>query len=239
MSIKIITGNIFTTKCQTLVNTVNCVGVMGAGIALECRLRYPEMFKIYQSYCAENRIQIGKLWIYRKTNDKRWILNFPTKKHWKYPSQKEYLQEGLVKFIQTYEKQNITSIAFPLLGADKGGIPKEESLNVMTHYLQNLSIPIEIYKYDSKAPDDLFEKTKSWINSHDIGCISSLTKLRKDYVAKVIEAINSPDICQLNQIVKFDGIGIVTLEKIFNASRAQIEIEIEETNQILRTFKQY
>ena len=81
MSIKIISGNIFTSKCQTIVNTINCVGVMGAGIALECRLRYPEMYKKYVELCENREISIGILWLYK--SEDRWILNFPTKKHWK------------------------------------------------------------------------------------------------------------------------------------------------------------
>lgn len=77
MPAKIITGNIFTTNCQTIVNTINCVGVMGAGIALECRLRYPDMHEKYIKLCMDNHIDIGLLWIY-KSSDK-WVLNFPTK----------------------------------------------------------------------------------------------------------------------------------------------------------------
>ncbi len=77
MGIKIINGNIFTSKCQTIVNTVNCVGVMGAGMALECRLRYPEMHEKYILLCKDKLIDIGLLWIYK--SPEKWILNFPTK----------------------------------------------------------------------------------------------------------------------------------------------------------------
>ena len=76
--IDIIEGNIFTTKCQVIVNTVNCVGVMGAGLALECRLRYPDMYSLYVDLCNVNKIDIGMLWLYSSTEP--WILNFPTKK---------------------------------------------------------------------------------------------------------------------------------------------------------------
>ncbi len=93
-------GNIFSSRCQTIVNTVNCVGIMGAGIALECRLRYPLMFDQYAKLCADAKLDIGQLWIYRAPE--RWVLNFPTKKHWRYPSKVEYLHLGLQKFMQTY-----------------------------------------------------------------------------------------------------------------------------------------
>ena len=219
MSVKVITGNLFTSSCQTIVNTVNCVGVMGAGIALECRLRFPEMHENYISLCNEEKIDIGLLWIYK--SPKRWILNFPTKKNWKYPSKKEYLHTGLKKFCDTYKEKGIESIAFPLLGADKGGIPQEDSLSIMRSYLDNIDIEVEIYRYDPKAKDDLFDKTKNFILSQDLLQISKETKLRKDYVEKVITGMKRPDIYQLNQLARIEGIGIKTLEKVFSFANAE------------------
>lgn len=218
MSIKIISGNIFTSQCQVIVNTVNCVGVMGAGIALECRLRYPEMYEKYIQYCLEGKINIGNLWIYK--TESRWILNFPTKKHWKNPSKIEYLHAGLEKFMNTYKEKGIESIAFPLLGADKGGIPQEQSLTILKSYLEKADIPTEIYRYDASAKDDLYEKTKHWILSQNIDYISKTTKLRKDYIVKVIDAMQSSSISQLNQLARVHGIGIKTLETIFNLARS-------------------
>ena len=217
MGVKVIQGNIFTSECQTLVNTVNCVGVMGAGIALECRLRYPVMHDKYVRLCDENRINIGMLWIYK--TPERWILNFPTKRHWRYPSKADYLHAGLEKFVTTFAQKEIQSIAFPLLGADKGGIPQEDSLKIMTGYLESVDLNIEIYRYDSRAKDDLYEKTKEWLLSQDIDRVSKATGLRKDYVVKVMNAIQSPSIVQLNQLARVDGIGIKTLEGIFNLAR--------------------
>ncbi len=234
MSVKIISGNIFTSKCQTIVNTINCVGVMGAGIALECRLRYPEMHENYIKLCDEKKIDIGLLWIFKSSD--RWILNFPTKKDWKYPSKKEYLHTGLSKFLNTYDERGITSIAFPLLGADKGGIPQEESLNIMTSYLNKANIEIEIYRYDAKAKDDLYDKTKVWLLSQDIEQISKSTKLRKDYIVKVINAMESPYIFQLNQLAQIDGVGIKTLEKIFNFAQCSLVNNTDEKNKQLSLF---
>ena len=226
MSIDIIKGNIFTSNCQVLVNTVNCVGVMGAGIALECRLRYPEMFQRYIQLCAEKKIDIGKLWIYKSTE--KWILNFPTKKHWKYPSKIEYLQAGLDKFCKTYEERGIESIAFPLLGADKGGIPQDVSLETICSYLDKLNIKIEIYTYDPTANDDLYRKVKEWLLENDIDHIAKISKLRKDYVNKVIDAVRSPNIFQLNQLARVKGIGIKTLEKIFHLATDENNISEEK-----------
>ena len=85
--IKEIKGNIFNSKCQALVNTVNCVGVMGKGIALECKLRFPGMFEKYKEFCDTKKIRPGILQLWK--NSKPWVLNFPTKMHWKDPSKIE------------------------------------------------------------------------------------------------------------------------------------------------------
>lgn len=228
MPVKILKGNIFTSSCQVLVNTVNCVGVMGAGIALECRLRYPEMYKKYVNLCEEKKIDIGVLWIYKGAD--RWILNFPTKKHWKFPSKLDYLHAGLDKFCKTYEERGIESVAFPLLGADKGGIPQDVSLEIICSYLDKLNIQIEVYRYNPTANDDLYVKVKEWLLSNDIDHIVKVTKLRQDYVMKVIDAIRSPNIFQLNQLARVQGIGIKTLEKIFHL--ATDESNVEEKGQL-------
>lgn len=126
-------NNIFNSKTQTIVNTINCVGAMGTGIALEYKKRYPEMYLKYNELCNNKQMQIGKLWLYKTHN--KWILNFPTKDHWKNSSKIEYLELGLQKFIDTYKTKGITSIAFPLLGANNGHIDPKMSLSIMVKYL--------------------------------------------------------------------------------------------------------
>lgn len=211
-------GNIFTTKAQTIVNTVNCVGVMGAGIAYEFRLREPQMYEQYVSLCQKEMISIGKLWIYKKeTSDGNYqnILNFPTKQHWKYPSKEEYLKEGLQKFVDTYRQKEITSIAFPLLGADRGGIDPKRSLDIMTHYLKACDIDVEIWSFDPTAEDDLYKKFVSKFHTLDDETIKIESKIRIDMVKKVREAIARDDINSLSGLLRVKGIGDKTLEKLF------------------------
>lgn len=144
-------GNIFESKAQTLVNTVNCVGVMGKGLALEFKNKYPDMFIAYEQICKQGLLNIGKLWIYKTEN--RWILNFPTKYDWRKPTQEYYLELGLEKFIETYQQRGITSIAFPLLGASNGGLSPEISLAIMKKHLEKCEIPVTIYlSYNSGTP---------------------------------------------------------------------------------------
>lgn len=211
-------GNIFTSQRQVLVNTVNCVGIMGAGIALECRLRYPEMYERYVTICQKGQLDIGKLWLFKASD--HWVLNFPTKKDWKFPSKPEYLHAGLRKFCETYESKGIQSISFPVLGASKGGLPENESLKIMRTYLDELPIDIDIYRYDPSAEDDLYIQTRNWLISHEIGELVSITGIKKSYLQLVFDAIENDQVCQLNQLIQIPGIGLKTLEKLFRIAQS-------------------
>jgi O-acetyl-ADP-ribose deacetylase (regulator of RNase III) len=216
-NLKIIKGNIFTTDCQTIVNTINCVGVMGAGIAYECRLRYPKMYERYKELCDKKLIKIGSLWLYK--SDNKWILNFPTKNHWKYKSKPEYLKLGLQKFIDTYKDKGITSIAFPLLGSSNGGIPENVSIDLMKDYLSKCELNIEIYLYDPKAVDDLYIKFKNLWNSIPEKRLAEKSGIRIDFVKKVKLAMEDKNIQSLSGLLSVKGIGAVTLEKSFSFIR--------------------
>lgn len=216
MPVRVLSGNIFTSQCQTLVNTVNCVGVMGAGIALECRLRYPDLYERYVELCDSKQLDIGMLWLYK--SEERWILNFPTKKSWKRPSREEYLHSGLSKFVGTYAEKGITSIAFPLLGADKGGIDREVSERIMLEYLGDLEIPVEIYRYDPTAADEIFRQFQIWLVNTDIEQASKLSGIRKPQVRALVDGISRGDVCQVNQLLGLEGVGITTVEKVFRVA---------------------
>ena len=147
--IKEITGNIFDSKCQTIVNTVNCMGVMGKGIALEYKKRFPQMYEQYKQFCDNGDIKPGYLWLWTKSTP--WVLNFPTKQHWRYPSRIEYIEIGMKKFSEKYKKKNIVSIAFPEIGASLGGLRWEDVKKVMYKYLEPLQdLKVEIYHFDPK-----------------------------------------------------------------------------------------
>ena len=137
--------NIFDSQCQTIVNTVNCVGVMGKGLALEMKKRYPDMFEKYKDFCNKGLIDVGKLWLY-KHSDEKWILNFPTKKDWRNPSEYEYIEDGMIKFVETYKERGIKTVAFPMLGCSNGGLDKDIVLQIMTKYLIKCTdLFVEIY----------------------------------------------------------------------------------------------
>ena len=151
--VKVIRGEtIFDSNAQTLVNTINCVGVMGKGIALEFKNRYPAMFDKYKSFCDKGVFKPGVLWIY-KAEDGTWVLNFPTKIDWRNPSKIEYIEEGLKKFVEIWEEKGIKSIAFPLLGCSNGGLDPEEVIPLMKKYLEQCD-GLKAYIYDDREEVD-------------------------------------------------------------------------------------
>lgn len=141
---KILIGNIFDSKCKTLVNTVNCVGVMGKGIAKEFKERYPQMFKEYQILCKNGKIKPGQPYYFHDLTGTS-VINFPTKDHWRSPSKFSYIIDGLNWFRNSYKDLGITSVAFPPLGCGNGGVNWEDVGPYMYKMLNNLPIEIEIY----------------------------------------------------------------------------------------------
>ncbi len=226
--IKKIKGNIFNTSCQTLVNTVNCIGVMGKGMALECKLRFPEMFIKYKDSCDKKLFKPGYLQIYK--NSKPWILNFPTKIHWKDPSKIEYLEEGLKKFQDEYLNKNISSIAFPLLGASLGGLSEELVYETMTKYLEPLkNIDIEIYEYDYMASDNLFNIFYNKVSEFTVDDYKLVLKLNKTAAENLKNAIDGKSVKSMLGIQDVPQIGTKAIESIHNFIRNKKNINTQKT----------
>ncbi len=118
------TGDIFTEDAEALVNSVNCVGVMGRGIALQFKRRFPENFKAYEAACKRNEVNPGRMFVFDtgKLTSPRYIVNFPTKRHWRAKSRLEDIEAGLEALVEEIKARNIKSIAIPPLGSDLGGL---------------------------------------------------------------------------------------------------------------------
>ena len=147
-------GDMFSGEMKTLVNTVNCVGVMGKGIALEFKKRYPEMYSEYVSMCRSGDIKPGTPYYYEDILG-RSVLNFPTKDHWRSPSKLSYIIDGLKWFRDNYERVGITSIAFPPLGCGNGGLTWNVVGPIMYSYLHDLPIDIVVYAPYGTSPEQL------------------------------------------------------------------------------------
>ena len=144
------TSSLFDSPAQALVNTVNTVGVMGKGIASTFKKLYPDMFRQYRRLCEDRRLTVGKLYIYRTPN--KIIVNFPTKQHWRSPSQASYLKAGLEKFVEYYADYGITSVSFPQLGCGNGELDWKTQVHpLMKRYLRPLPIPVYIHLYAESA----------------------------------------------------------------------------------------
>lgn len=193
---------------------------MGAGLAFECKLRYPEMFTRYEELCTQGLLSPGKLWLYQSAPKS--VLCFPTKSSWKLPSKLEYLETGLENFVTTYEKRKITSAAFPLLGADRGGLSADLVEQTMTRFLSKVSdmIDIEIYHYDPKAKDELFDKFAAQFIEFTDTELAQITEVTERRIAIVRAGIEGQRIYQLNQLTQLPGIGEASLEKIFSSVMA-------------------
>ena len=117
-------GNLLDAQVEAIVNTVNTVGVMGKGIALMFKERFPENYKAYVAACASGEVEVGKifLWTAKELYGPRWIINFPTKKHWRQPARIEWIRSGLKALKKEILQHHIQSIAIPPLGCGNGGL---------------------------------------------------------------------------------------------------------------------
>jgi len=152
--IKVQIGNILESPMQAKVNTVNCAGIMGKGIAREFKKLYPEMFEDYEQRCKAREVKPGVPYLYEDLfGDK--IINFPTKDHWKALSKIEHIIQGLDLFVGHYKEWGIKSVAFPPLGCGNGGLEWAVVGPLMYQKLSGLDIDVEIYAPFSTNPEHL------------------------------------------------------------------------------------
>jgi O-acetyl-ADP-ribose deacetylase (regulator of RNase III)/uncharacterized protein YwgA len=142
--VKVIDGDLFNSGAQTLVNTVNTEGVMGKGVALQFKNRYPEMFKDYVERCRRGEVRLGRPYLYKRLITP-WILNFPTKDHWRSLSRLSDITEGLEHLRTHYKEWGVTSLAVPPLGAGNGGLEWRVVGPTLYRELSMLDIPVELY----------------------------------------------------------------------------------------------
>ncbi len=152
--IKVQIGNLFESECQTLVNTVNAVGIMGKGIALEFKNQFPDMFQDYVTRCKDGKVKLGEPYLYKRLTPP-WILNFPTKDHWRSVSKLSDIIRGLKFFEQHYGEWGITSVAFPPLGCGHGQLEWNIVGPTLYRYMKQLNITVELYAPHGTSPDEL------------------------------------------------------------------------------------
>lgn len=137
-------GNLFESGAQTLVNPVNCVGVMGKGVALEFKKRFPENFQDYARRCRAKQLRLGEPYLFRDPSA-RGIVNFPTKDHWRSSSRLVDIEKGLDHLVRNIDEWGLRSIALPALGCGNGGLAWSEVELLIQRKMHALPIEIELF----------------------------------------------------------------------------------------------
>lgn len=153
--IEFTTGDILTCQTEAVVNTVNCVGVMGRGIALQFKQAFPENFKAYAAACARDEVQPGRMFVFDtgELAAPRYIINFPTKRHWRGRSRIEDIEAGLVDLVRVIRARDIRSVAIPPLGSGLGGLDWTDVRPLIERAMAGLS-GVQITVFEPKgAPD--------------------------------------------------------------------------------------
>lgn len=155
-------GDILKADVEALVNTVNCVGIMGRGVALQFRKKFPDNYKVYRAACKRKQVRPGKMLIhdFGKFLYPRYIINFPTKRHWRGKSRLEDIESGLVALVEDVRKLKIRSIAIPPLGAGLGGLNWDEVRPRIEDAFRDMP-EIEVFLYEpggAPAPDKMVKE---------------------------------------------------------------------------------
>lgn len=154
-------GDIFKSPAQVLTNTVNCVGVMGKGVALEFKNRYQGLFEDYKTRCDKQGVIPGVPYLWE--NDRVQVLNFPTKRHWRDSSRLDDIEAGLKYLAENYMKLGIDSLAMPALGCGNGGLSWSDVQPLIDKYLGSI-IDLDVYVYQPQqagVQPDSSKKTES------------------------------------------------------------------------------
>ena len=141
MMITFTQGNLLEADAEAFVNTVNTVGVMGKGVALMFKEAFPENFKAYLAACKAKEVQLGEMFVTKRDGflGPKWIVNFPTKAHWRYPSQMAWIENGLDDLKRFIVSEGVKSIALPPLGAGNGGLEWSDVQHVIVEKLSDLT----------------------------------------------------------------------------------------------------
>ncbi|MEU1752524.1 macro domain-containing protein [Micromonospora matsumotoense] len=152
-TVRLVQGDLLKSRAHALVNTVNCVGVMGKGIALAFKRRYPDMYRDYVRRCDQGSVKLGIPYAYQAED--HLIINFPTKKHWRAVSRLEDIERGLIYLKDHLEAWGVTSIAVPPLGCGNGQLEWSVVGPTLHKHLKDFGIPVELYVPHGIEPSDM------------------------------------------------------------------------------------
>jgi O-acetyl-ADP-ribose deacetylase (regulator of RNase III) len=151
--IRKVSGDLLRDDAQALVNTVNLAGVMGKGIALQFKRAFPEVFTAYAEACERGELQSGKVFPVRVTGTDRWVLNFPTKRHWRQRSRLDDIAAGLDDLARLLTDLRIRTVAVPPLGCGYGGLDWSTVQPLIVEKLGDLDLDVRLYP--PETPHDM------------------------------------------------------------------------------------
>ena len=212
------TGNILSEDADALVNTVNCVGVMGRGVALQFKKAFPGNFEAYAEACKNGKVKPGRMFVYKpdQITNPQYIINFPTKRHWKGKSRISDIDDGLKDLRRVIKKMNIKSIAIPPLGSGLGGLDwNDVKKRIEDSLCEFSSLNVVIYRPDDTKSSHL-DTRKSSVPSMDVEK-AILVKLMHRYAKRSIDPfVTLPEIHKLIYFMKVCGepsLSWIVLEK--------------------------
>lgn len=149
------TGDLLASDAEALVNTVNCVGVMGRGVALQFKNAFPDNFKAYAKACKEGEVEPGRMFVTQQLDSPKFIINFPTKRHWRGKSRIADIESGLEALATEIEERQIRSIALPPLGSGLGGLHWPEVRSRIEAALSEVAVNVRVIVFEPEGPPDV------------------------------------------------------------------------------------
>jgi len=203
--LKITEGNILDTEAEAVVNTVNTVGVMGKGIALQFKQAYPENYKAYRAACQQGEVNLGRMFVFDtgRLGPQRYIINFPTKGHWKSRSRLEDIEAGLKDLVRVINEYRIHSIAVPALGCGNGGLRWDSVYPLIESSLAALNdVEIEVFP-PAGAPDAKSMRVGTTKPDMSAGRAALLAMLER-----------YAELCRVEQASTVNGASLLEIQKL-------------------------
>ena len=200
-------GDLLQADAEALVNTVNCVGIMGRGVALQFRKAFPDNYKIYKAICERNELRPGKMLIFdlNRFQNPRFIINFPTKRHWKGKSRIEDIKDGLDALVEEVQQREIRSIAIPPLGCGLGGLNWNDVRSMIEEAFAALpNVKVQIYAPMGAPTAETMAKTAK-VPNMTVGRAALLALMRRYLVAVMDPAVTLLEIHKLMYFMQEAG----------------------------------
>ncbi len=200
-------GNIFASEATAVVITVNCVGVMGAGIALDARYRWPEVFEHYRSACEAGEVRPGRV-NWTASAEGRQIVLFPTKAHWRQPSRLEYIRGGLESLRRDIEERGVLHIAMPRLGCSNGGLNWSSVRPLIERVLGG--VPggrFELWSFRPNFEDEQLLNLREAVTSHSIHYVADWLDCSTSTARRLQDALSDTSIRNFPSLVEKSGVG--------------------------------